>query len=32
MDVITFMMCCAPVGVLICVTMWLAWRDLDKFD
>jgi hypothetical protein len=32
MDTITFLMCFAPVGVLVGITMWLAWRDIDKFD
>jgi len=32
MDIVTFLMCFVPTGVLVGVTMWLAWRDLDKFD
>lgn len=32
MDIVTFLMCFTPVGVLVGVTMWLAWRDIDKFD
>ncbi len=31
-DIIVYLFCFTPFVILIGVSMWLAWKDKDKFD
>ena len=31
-SIVTYLICYAPIGMLVGVTMWLVWRDKDKLD
>jgi len=30
--IVTYFICYAPIALLVGVTVWLVWRDKDKFD
>ena len=31
-DIIAYLICFSPMAILVGLTMWLAWRDKDRFE